>query len=152
MAAAFVRCGENVFESARLRLGRPKSIRTVHRMYKDRREQRIAVAVEGTRDRAPHTRLDGGDEPERRPSFPGAALVHEFAGQVGIARERCRQHHVTGSSEGLNMLCARGLAIDRYDISDSERRQDALLQELTEFSASANDQYGVAILRFAGLT
>jgi hypothetical protein len=59
---------------------------------------------------------------------------------------------VTGLLKDDGLLGPPGFAIDRFDRSDSQSRQDALLQELTEFSPSANNQYGPAILGFASLT
>src|SRR5215813_564961 len=152
MALAFVSCCEYVFESTRLRLCRSKSIRTVHRMHKNCREQWIADALKSGSHRAPHTRLDGRDEPERRPRFLGAALVNKLARQLSIFRERCRHHNVPGLLKGAITLFVPSVAINRYDSFDSKNRQNALLQELTEFSSPANNQYGVAILRSVSFT
>src|SRR5262249_15676637 len=121
----------------------PKSIRTVHRMHKDCREQRIADAVKGASHRAPNTRLDGGDEPERGPSFLRAALVHKVARQLGISGKRCRKHNVSPLLKGESPIFVPSFALNRYDISTFDDWQDFLLQELNELSAPADNQYGV---------
>src|SRR6266511_3387800 len=66
MASAFVSCCEYIPESTRLRLCRPKSIRTVHWVRENCREERIAHDLKCSRDRTPHTRLNRRNQPERR--------------------------------------------------------------------------------------
>jgi hypothetical protein len=85
--------------------------------------------------------LDGGNKPERGPSFPGAALLHKLARQFGIAGERCCQDNVPGSCNDESALLVAGFAIDRQDILDRESREYALLQKLSEFPAPTYDQY-----------
>src|SRR6266545_1202414 len=66
MASAFVSCREYILESTRLRLCRPKSIRTIHWVRENCREERIADDLKCSCDRAPDTRLNRRNQPQRR--------------------------------------------------------------------------------------
>src|SRR6185369_9905586 len=57
----FVRCSQDILECARLQLSLAKTVRTIHRMDKHRRQFWIVHHVERGRNRTPHPSLDGGN-------------------------------------------------------------------------------------------